>query len=752
MSIAENLLNSLPETAYENSRIAGSGADEEHIVVNENREVIVPENLKIIAVQDDKDVETVTIDCIRYWDNHDLSTFDIYIKCELTNRDEVTYTPEEISVKANYFSFDWVIGREITPISGKLKFWIVAKIVDENDKDLYQWSSLQNEECSVASGGGQIYVPEDTEEKDTESKNINQVRIIEEETTEGNDNTPDFEEAHIVVNGNRRITVPDNLKIIAVKGDKNIETVTIDCVRFWDGHDLSTFAVYINYKLPNGKEGTYIPKTITVKKDVFSFDWVIERYITSYVGLLTFWIVTKDTDDSSNLIHQWSSFQNQDCSIEQGGDKIYVPEEQTDKDIISQAISVSRQASEDAQEAAKRAEEAADRAESGGGGVSPDLEDRLSKLEQWMNDEVTYEPIKFDSFTMEPSKTQYEYGDTVSGIKLTWALSRAAKKITVNGVEIDNNATEYIETGPFTEDKSWTVEATDAKDAVASVTKSITFYYEPIKFDFFNMIPSNTQYEYGNTPDSIKIQWVLNRAATKITVNGAEISPTATEYVATGPFTTDQSWTVVATGAKGETARRTTGIKVTYESIDFKSFTLVPPKTQYEYSAESISLKLRWELNRAATKITVNGVQIDPTSTEYDVTGTFTADQSWEVIVTGAKNETAKRTTGINFLNGVYYGALEEPAEYNSDFILNLTKELRSNKKPSFSVTAGTGQYIYYCLPTRMGTCSFKVGGFEGGFYLVKTISFENESKYIEDYYIYRSDNASLGDTSVEVL
>jgi hypothetical protein len=50
-----------------------------------------------------------------------------------------------------------------------------------------------------------------------------------------------------------------------------------------------------------------------------------------------------------------------------------------------------------------------------------------------------------------------------------------------------------------------------------------------------------------------------------------------------------------------------------------------------------------------------------------------------------------------------------------------------------------------------MGACSFKVGGFDGGFDLVATLAYTNEYGHIEQYYIYRSANAGLGETSVEV-
>lgn len=152
MSLAENLLNSLPNNANENSRIGGSGEEEPHIVVDSSRKITVPDSLRLIAVKGDKDIETVTIDCIRYWDGNDLSAFAIEIICELPNGSEVTYTPNEKIIAETYFSFDWLIGRDFTNHSGKLTFWIVAKKLNEDGTLDKQWSSLQNDECSVAIG------------------------------------------------------------------------------------------------------------------------------------------------------------------------------------------------------------------------------------------------------------------------------------------------------------------------------------------------------------------------------------------------------------------------------------------------------------------------------------------------------------------------------------------------------------------------------------------------------------------------
>lgn len=149
----------------------------------------------------------------------------------------------------------------------------------------------------------------------------------------------------------------------------------------------------------------------------------------------------------------------------------------------------------------------------------------------------------------------------------------------------------------------------------------------------------------------------------------------------------------------------------------------------------------------------------------------FTTNKSWRLFAVGERGETTYKDAGITFLNGVYYGRCNEPADgkYTSAFILNaydkgkgtLKRSLTSSKVSSFSVTAGEGEYIYYCLPERIGKCVFTVGVLSGGFTLVEfvkddgskveTMDFTNDSGYTEPYYIYRSNNPNVGTVSVTV-
>ena len=83
------------------------------------------------------------------------------------------------------------------------------------------------------------------------------------------------EEEHVVIDSDRKIIVPDSLKRIAVQHDHDIETVTFDCPRYWDGHDLSKMIVYVNHLCPNGALGCTVADNVTVdstNSDIMHFD------------------------------------------------------------------------------------------------------------------------------------------------------------------------------------------------------------------------------------------------------------------------------------------------------------------------------------------------------------------------------------------------------------------------------------------------------------------------------------------------
>jgi hypothetical protein len=154
------------------------------------------------------------------------------------------------------------------------------------------------------------------------------------------------QEGHIVINESRTAIVPAELKTIAVTGDKDIETVTFDCVRYWDGNDLSTFAIYLNYVLPDKTVGTYIPEAITTSEGegVFHFDWKIKNNITTKSGKISFAITaikTKQNENGETVVDkQWGSLPNGDCSIALGLDITNVPSEEESSGVVAQLSAI----------------------------------------------------------------------------------------------------------------------------------------------------------------------------------------------------------------------------------------------------------------------------------------------------------------------------------------------------------------------------------------------------------------------------
>ena len=144
-----------------------------------------------------------------------------------------------------------------------------------------------------------------------------------------------------------------------------------------------------------------------------------------------------------------------------------------------------------------------------------------------------------------------------------------------------------------------------------------------------------------------------------------------------------------------------------------------------------------------------NGLEVGIDDREYTETEDITSNKTYTLEVNDGKNTTTKSAT-VKFLTGKYYGATQEGV-YDSDFIKGLTKTLVENKNGNFTVNCGENEFIYFCIPTRFGTPRFSVGGFEGGFFKVDTIEFTNDFGYSENYDIYRSDNSSLGNTTVNV-
>lgn len=128
-------------------------------------------------------------------------------------------------------------------------------------------------------------------------------------------------EPHIVIGEDRIVSVPKELQRIAVQYDHDVETVTFDCPRYWDGLDMSKMSIYINYMRKDRYVACYKATDITVDaadSNIMHFDWTISRNVSEVKGELKFLVCIKKGDAESYEVNHWNSELNNEMYISEG--------------------------------------------------------------------------------------------------------------------------------------------------------------------------------------------------------------------------------------------------------------------------------------------------------------------------------------------------------------------------------------------------------------------------------------------------
>lgn len=175
------------------------------------------------------------------------------------------------------------------------------------------------------------------------------------------------------------------------------------------------------------------------------------------------------------------------------------------------------------------------------------------------------------------------------------------------------------------------------------------------------------------------------------------------------------------------------------ESIVINSFSAAPPVSEM---GSSQTITLAWTLSKQATSQNINGSPVTGNSKQY--TG-VSSSQTYTLNVSDGQTS-ASKSVSISFANRIYYGAAE-----NITGVTELTGILSNDPEITITVNAGAGEYIIYAIPARLGDVTFYVGGFEGGFENPVEQVITNDSGYQETYKVYRSTNAGLGETTIDI-
>ena len=128
-------------------------------------------------------------------------------------------------------------------------------------------------------------------------------------------------EPHIVIGEDRIISVPEELRRIAVQYDHDVETVTFDCPRYWDGLDMSELSIYINYMRKDRYVACYKATDIIVDDadpNIMHFNWTVSRNVSEVKGELKFLVCIKKGDSEGYEVNHWNSELNTEMYISEG--------------------------------------------------------------------------------------------------------------------------------------------------------------------------------------------------------------------------------------------------------------------------------------------------------------------------------------------------------------------------------------------------------------------------------------------------
>lgn len=130
----------------------------EHIIINKDRTVVVPDSVRKIGIQYDHKVNTLTFDCPRYADDNqsiDMSRMTIYINFSRNDKTKGSVAATNIFVDPDnpeIMHFDVVITRSVTLVNGPIICLVCAKSTDAEGVEVSHWNSELFNKLSVGEG------------------------------------------------------------------------------------------------------------------------------------------------------------------------------------------------------------------------------------------------------------------------------------------------------------------------------------------------------------------------------------------------------------------------------------------------------------------------------------------------------------------------------------------------------------------------------------------------------------------------
>lgn len=149
-----------------------------------------------------------------------------------------------------------------------------------------------------------------------------------------------------------------------------------------------------------------------------------------------------------------------------------------------------------------------------------------------------------------------------------------------------------------------------------------------------------------------------------------------------------------------------------------------------------VNVTIDWNLSRPAKRADING--IDVTRLTNYVASNVSTTTEYKLSVYDEKDRKVTASAKIEFQNHIFWGVSAD-THITETLVKQLDNNILSGAKSRKITVSPADQHVYYAYPKRLGTSTFKLGIFTGGFLDPETIRITNNAGYTEDYYVYRS-------------
>lgn len=161
----------------------------------------------------------------------------------------------------------------------------------------------------------------------------------------------------------------------------------------------------------------------------------------------------------------------------------------------------------------------------------------------------------------------------------------------------------------------------------------------------------------------------------------------------------------------------------------------------------SENIVLTWELTGDYKKITINDTEVTGNTVTMP---NIRQDTDYTLKVTLKNGGSVTRTVSVKFVNHIYWGVTSSGTMTKS-VVKGLNYTDMTDKIERDITYTLNDEYAVYAYPKRLGNVSFEVSVAPGGFEAPVTVTVDNHSEYIEDYYVYRSTQKLTGEAIFKV-